>query len=127
MQGKLTIGNQSDGEVVTDIAFYPYRSPLTDCLKQNVAEIAKQVEGYEHYHKIRKRKRKPEDKVIFEETVSAIVCDLMYNYLRSPEQKVFVGLSHQTLGTKLRYRPRCLGKKFPHVLEALSLIKDNQK
>ena len=83
-------------------------------------EITQQVEVYEEYFKMRKRKRKPVDEQIFKETVSAIVCDLMYNYLSNPEKRVFLSLSHQRLGKKSRYNSRVQGQKLPSIVEILS-------
>ena len=103
-----------------DVRFDPYRSPRTDRLKTQVEEITQQVEVYEEYFQMRKRKRKPVDEQIFKETICAIVCDLMYNYLSNPEQKVFLTLSHRHLGTNSRYRSRVLSKTIPDILKILS-------
>ena len=103
-----------------DIEFDPYRSALTDRLKTQIEEVRLQVRDYESYFQTRRRKRKPQDEEIFRETISALICDLIYRYLRNPEQKVYLQLSNRHLGVKSRYRPRALSKTLPSILRILS-------
>ncbi len=104
-----------------DRPFNPYRCPRSEKAKAIVADVTNQLQNYEKHRRPRKRARKPTDQAIFEETVSAVVCDLIHSYLSDPTRKVFVGLSNRSLGRKSRYRPSsALGKKLSALLESLS-------
>ena len=108
------------GIVVKDIEFDPYRSALTDRLKTQVEEITLQIRAYEERFQTRRRRRKALDEVIFKDTISALICDLIYRYLHNPEQRVYLRLSNRHLGKKSRYRPDTLGKTVPSLLKILS-------
>ena len=57
-------------------AFNPFLRAGTDKMKDLIGEVQKQVEGYEHFYKLRKRARRAVDQATFERTLEAIVCDL---------------------------------------------------
>ena len=103
-----------------DVEFDPYRCALSERLKIEIEEVIRQVRGYESYYKTRKRTRRPRDEKIFQETIAALICDVIYRYLINPEQKIYLRLSHRYLGIRSRYRPVTLGKTVPSILEILS-------
>lgn len=103
-----------------DRPFQPYRAPLTDAAKAIVADVINQIQNYEQFLKLRKRRRKKVDQATFEDTISAIVCDLIHRYCQDPSGRVSVSLSNRTLGRKSRYRAPALGKTLPTLLGHLS-------
>ena len=108
------------GTVVKDIEFDPYRSALTDRLKTEIEEITLRIRAYEERFQTRQRRRKAQDEIIFKDTISALISDLIYRYLHNPEQRVYLRLSNRHLGKKSRYRPDTLGKTVPSLLKILS-------
>jgi hypothetical protein len=82
--------------------FNPYRRPASQSARDIVAEVVHQVESYEQYKGLRKRRRRPADQEVFEDTVAAIVCDLIYNHLRDPEKRVAITRSNRVLGVRSR-------------------------
>lgn len=103
-----------------DRPFNPYRCPKSDKVRNIVADIANQLQNYEKHFELRKRKRRPADQVIFEATVSAIVCDLIHHDLTGHEGRVAITRSNRTLGRASRYRPAAFGKRLPHVLDCMA-------
>jgi len=103
-----------------DRPFDPSKSPVSDNAKAVVADITNQISHYEKHFSLRKRKRKAVDQVIFEETLTAVVCDLIHRHLEQLDGKVALSLSHRVLGRKWRYRSPALGKRLPDDLRYLA-------
>ena len=64
-----------------DRPFNAYRCPRSDKVEAIVADVTNQLQNYEKFLKLRRRKRRPDDQTTFEATVSAIVCDLIHHHL----------------------------------------------
>lgn len=103
-----------------DRPFDPFRAPQTEAAKDVVADVIDQIENCERQKGLRKRARKEADQKIFEQTIAAVVCDLIHRYRESPAGAVAVPLSNRVLGRKSRYRAPALGKTLPALLESLS-------
>ncbi|MEH6502086.1 MAG: hypothetical protein V7751_22135 [Pseudoalteromonas distincta] len=100
--------------------FQPYRCNHSKKSKELVQDILREYEAYENDNYLRKRTRKAADQTIFEETVTAIITDIVHRYLEEPEGSVSVSLSNRILGVKSRYRAPALGKKLPAIIRTLS-------
>jgi hypothetical protein len=85
-----------------------------------VADVTRELENYERHRKPRERRRKPQDQAVFEEMVSAIVCDLAHAHLSGVEGGIAITRSNRELAKRSRYRSRVLGKTLPRVLDYLS-------
>ena len=115
-----TNADPTSDEESRDRRFNPWRFPKTDNAKQIVADVIQQLQGYEIHFNRRKRKRKTADQVIFETSVSAIICDLIHHNLSQSAGGVAITRSHRILGRKSRYRPPAYNKKLPDLLDAMS-------
>ena len=78
------------------------------------------VQVYEDHFDLRQRKRKASDQKILEETVEAILCDMMVVHLSGETRGSALPLSHSVLGTRSRYRPAAFTKQLPNILKALA-------
>ncbi|WP_029064081.1 hypothetical protein [Labrenzia sp. DG1229] len=76
-----TEDNFDPEEPPKDLFFNPWRIPISERSKAIVDEAVRMLENYEKHFKLRRRKRKPRDQDIFEETVSAVLCDVMHQHL----------------------------------------------
>lgn len=103
----------------TDRFFDPHRAPASQSVRGVVCEIINEVQNYEEVFYERKRARKKADQQTFEDTISAIICDLIHRYSENPSGRVALSLSNKILGRKSRYRPPALGKRLPHILKLL--------
>jgi hypothetical protein len=101
-------------------AFNPFLCARTDKLKKLIAEVQKQVEGYETFHKTRKRARRAADQVTFAHTIEAIICDLCAVEVGLKNDSIHLPLSNQILRSKSRYKGTALGKTLPDILKVMS-------
>lgn len=102
-----------------DRFFNPWRIPITERSKAIVEEAVRMLENYESHLNLRKRKRKPSDQAIFEETVSAVLCDVMHHHLSNEPGGLAITRSNSVLGRKSRYRPRAYSKTLPNILDRM--------
>lgn len=110
----------TDDNSATDVSFNAYRRPASARMDALVADVCANVQGYEFHDGLRQRKRRPADQATFEETISSLVCDLTYHYLRDPEARVAITRSNTILGRRSRYRPVAYNKTLPTLLDRLS-------
>lgn len=103
-----------------DRPFEPYRTFTGVRGRSLAAEIVGRVEAYEVECDPRKRKRRPADQVIFENTISAVIADVLHRCILTPGKEVSVPLSHKVLGSGGRYGAPTLGKKLPDLLQHLA-------
>ena len=103
-----------------DRPFNAWRTPQTEKAKAIVRDIIGQVQVYERYYAVRKRRRKNEDQQTFEATVSALICDAAQHYLTERGGGVFVTRSNQVLGQRSRYRPLAYRKCLPTIIDRLA-------
>jgi hypothetical protein len=89
-------------------------------MKELIVEVQKQVEGYEHYYKLRERARKTIDQATFERILEAIVCDLCVCVLQPEFDAIHLPLSNKVLRQKSRYKGVALGKTLPDILHVLT-------
>jgi hypothetical protein len=101
-------------------AFNPFLCARTDKLKDLIAEVQKQIEGHENFHKTRKRARRPADQVTFARTIEAIICDLCAVEVGLKNDSIHLPLSNQILRSKSRYKGTALGKTLPDILKVMS-------
>ena len=71
-----------------DAWFDPWRRPGSSKAKEIVADVQRQMENYETHFALRKRRRRPADQEIFQESVAAVVCNLMHRELTVPGGKL---------------------------------------
>jgi hypothetical protein len=103
-----------------DRQFDDWRRPKTDRSKAIVAEVIRELQNFETRKKLRKRKRRPADQALFEETVSAIVSDLIHRALTAPQGKLSVSLSNQVLGRRWRYGSPVLSQVLPTIIDNMA-------
>lgn len=103
-----------------DRRFNAYRRPKTSKAQNIVDEAIRLVENYENILKPRKRKRKARYQEVFEQSITAVICDLMHHTLINEGGGVAVTRSKRLLGANSRYRPDVLGKPFPALLDSLA-------
>ncbi len=102
-----------------DRPFQPHRDARSKKAKELIRGIIREFGEVERNQNLRKRTRKAADQSIFEETVTAIISDVVHRYLEEPTGSVSVCLSNRTLGRKSRYRAAALGKKLPAIIRTL--------
>ena len=100
--------------------FNPFWRAGSANMRTAVAELQKQLEGYEKYHELRTRKRRAADQETFERTVEAVICDLVHRELTCPGGKVHVSQSHQLLRKKSRYKGEAYNKSLPQWLRNMA-------
>ena len=105
-----------------DRPFNPFRSLRSDSAKAIAAEVLNELQNYEAYFKLRKRKRLEADQATLEQMVDAIVADLIHRALTVPDGWVAVPLSKRVLGRRTRYGSPVLSKTLPDVLKCLSSV-----
>lgn len=103
-----------------DRPFEDFRIARTEKAKSLVADVLNQLQHYEEYFGLRKRKRKAVDQRTFEATVEAIVCDLCHRWLTVPEGWVAISLAKDTISKADRYKSPAMNKTLPRTLERLS-------
>jgi hypothetical protein len=114
-------GSDAEGlEQPRDRPFNAWRIPKAEKAKAIVQDIIGQVQVYEQYYGLRKRRRKSTDQQAFEATVSALICDIAHHYLTEREGGVFVTRSNQVLGQRSRYRSVAYGKCLPTIIDRLA-------
>ena len=101
-------------------AFNPFLCAKTDKLKNLIAEVQTQLEGYEAYYATRKRARRPADQVTYERTVEAILCDLCAVENEPTSDSIHLPLSNKILRSKSRYKGTALGKTLPDILKVMA-------
>jgi hypothetical protein len=103
-----------------DTWFNPYRAPKTDRARAVVNDVTNQVQNFERFEMFRKRARRPRDQQAFEDSVSAIVCDLIHFHLLGQPGGLVVTRSNTILGKRSRYRPPIYNQTFPVILDRLA-------
>lgn len=107
-------------QAASDRFFDAFRDASTSQAKAVVSDIVQQLQGYEQYYELRKRDRKLKDQKIFEETVTAVCCDLVHAHLTHPDIHISISLSNQKLGRKSRYRSPAEGKTLPYIIKLMA-------
>ena len=117
----LFVWDDPDKPKLKDRPFNAWRVPRSDSAQRVINDVLNQLQNYEKHLGLRKRKRKAKDQKTFEKTVTAIICDVIHQYLiHGPEQQVFLTQSNRALGTKSRYRAPALNKALPDILKRLA-------
>ena len=88
-----------------DRFFNPWRLAVGDNLLAVVKGAQVMIETYESHYKLRVRARKPANQKVFEDTVEAVICEMMYAHLTLDDRGSAISLSNQDLGRRSRYRP----------------------
>ncbi|AAN29210.1 hypothetical protein C064_00988 [Brucella suis 63/252] len=115
-QGNDSEPQEEDAETrrYSDMAFNPWRFAATVKAEALVREAVQAVEAAE----TRQKKRRATDQKVFEDTVEAIICDLMHHRICGHEHGIRVSRSNRSLG-KSRYRNPIYSKVFPSILDKL--------
>ncbi|KQA04057.1 hypothetical protein AKO57_14745, partial [Brucella abortus] len=115
-QGNDSEPQEEDAETrrYSDMAFNPWRFAATVKAEALVREAVQAVEAAE----TRQKKRRANDQKVFEDTVEAIICDLMHHRICGREHGIRVSRSNRSLG-KSRYRNPIYSKVFPSILDKL--------
>jgi len=100
--------------------FNPHLCTGSEQLRSALDEIIKQLEGYEDFYKLRKRKRREVDQATFERTVEALVCDLVCRSAEAPGGGIHLPLGNKVLRKKSRYKGSALNKTLPEVLRIMA-------
>ncbi|RWD02074.1 MAG: hypothetical protein EOS58_22685 [Mesorhizobium sp.] len=114
-----SVGEFVDEEIQRDRPFNPYRFAASEAAKGIVREAIGLLGSYEDRFDIRRNKRRPRDQQTFEQTVEAILSDLMHAHLLGG-MDIYVTRSNRVLGAKSRYRPPVYSKVFPAILDLLA-------
>ena len=78
------------------------------------------VEAYEDHRDPRKRKRKGYDQRTFEDTIEAVLCDLINHQLIGFPKGIHITRSKQVLGAANRRKAPALNTKLPELLDKLA-------
>jgi hypothetical protein len=89
-------------------------------MKNLIADVVNQIEGYEEFYGLRKRKRKANDQATLERTVEAILCDLVLLHNDRIHDSLFLPLSNKVLRQASRYKGVALSRTLPDILRAMS-------
>ncbi|AGB43210.1 hypothetical protein Mesau_00724 [Mesorhizobium australicum WSM2073] len=119
MDQRITVGGSEDEDVGRDRPFNPHRFAASENSKGIVREAIGLLSTYEDRFGLRRNKRRPRDQETFEQTVEAILSDLIHGQLVGGSG-IFVTRSNRVLGAKSRYRPAVYSKAFPAILDLLS-------
>jgi len=102
-----------------DEFFNPWRLPASPAARQLVADVIEQFQTFETMRQVRQRKRRAKDLAIFEQTVTALICDLAHAELTGVNW-IAVPRSKTVLARKSRYLSPVFGKQLPTVLDILA-------
>jgi hypothetical protein len=119
MDQRISVGGSEDEEAGRDRPFNPYRFASSENAKGIVREAIGLLMSYEARFGLRRNKRRLRDQETFEQTVEAILSDLIHRQLVGGSD-IFVSRSNRVLGAKSRYRPAVYSKAFPATLDLLS-------
>ncbi|MER9864495.1 hypothetical protein [Mesorhizobium sp. M0185] len=114
-----SVGELEDEEVERDRPFNPYRFAASESTKGIIREAIGLIGSYEDRFDLRRNKRRPRDQETFEQTVEAILSDLIHGHLLGGTG-IYVTRSNRVLGAKSRYRPPVYSKVFPAILDLLA-------
>lgn len=112
----------ANGDVVlaSDRFFDPWREARSEALMGTVREAQKMITDYERRLGLRERARRPKDQAVFEQTIEALICDMMAAHLSGDERGSAITLSNSILGTRSRYRSPVFSKQLPDILKAMA-------
>lgn len=119
-QTAALIVSQPSKDEVRDRAFEPYRRAATEDVEAIIAEAIKLLTSYEKHFRLRKNNRRPVDQQTFEETVDAVLSDLIHHHLLGHPGRTYVPRSNDVLGKKSRYKPRAYNRALPHILNMMA-------
>ena len=109
-----------DNKEVRHKPFNAYRYPDSDKAKNLIRWLTHKIMAHEKALGYRKRQRQPAPQKKFEETVTAIICDMMYHHLCSPDEAISISRSHDVLCSGSRYIPPIYGKMMPDILDVMA-------
>jgi hypothetical protein len=117
----VTKAPEAEDEVAPrDAWFDPWRRPGTSKAAAIVEDVQRQLENYERHFALRKRRRRAADQRIFDDSVAAVVCNLIHRELVVPDGKLAISLSNQLLGRAGRYGSPVMSKVLPDLLERMA-------
>lgn len=90
-------------------------------MKDMISDVIEALNHDEVRNQSRERKRTAKAQLSYEQTVEAILCDLVHRELELQGGSVFVSQSNQVLRRKSRYKGNALRKGLPGILKAMSL------
>jgi hypothetical protein len=72
---------------------------------------------------LRRNRRRVRDQLVFNDTLEAILCELIHHHLVGNEGDIFISRSNRVLATRSRYRPAAYSKMFPYIVDLLQRLK----
>ena len=112
--------NKEPDQSTKDRPFNPFRTPKTHKMRAVVSEAIALLQSFERDQQLRQRQRRPVDQKTFEETVTAIICDLMHRAITDPEGWLSISRSKQHLGLNGRYQAVAMNETAPTILDRLT-------
>lgn len=97
-----------------------FRTAKTAKAKALVTEVIEQAEALEKRLQVRRRARRPSDRLTFLRQIEGVISDLALRHLTDPGVGVSVSFSNRILGAKDRYRPSVMTKTLPDVVRLLA-------
>uniref|UniRef100_UPI00404707B5 hypothetical protein n=1 Tax=Polynucleobacter sp. TaxID=2029855 RepID=UPI00404707B5 len=83
-----------------DRFFNPLRQGKTASAKALIADVIRQLQGYESHLELRKRSRKKRDLEIFNRQIEAIICEAVHRHLTGADKRIAISLSNRHLSRK---------------------------
>ena len=119
---------ENDCEVKFDHrAFNPWRRPASENAQRLCAYTCAELEEHEMVNQLRKRQRKEKDQAVFEQTVAALVCNVLFHAIIcgnenaiTEDDAIHIPLSNRYLGTGDPQRSPVLSKALPDIVKRLS-------
>ncbi|HEY2968581.1 MAG TPA: hypothetical protein VGK75_09465 [Casimicrobiaceae bacterium] len=97
----------------------PFRVPKGDNVKAIITDVLNQVQNFESYRRLRKRRRRANDQMNFEAAVTVVVCDLIHHHLVA-DGDIAISLSKEQLGRGSRYDGPTSTNTLPTMLDLLA-------
>ncbi|MER2268426.1 hypothetical protein [Methylobacterium oxalidis] len=103
-----------------DRFFDPHRIGRTPASRSVTSDVISSILEYEERHSIRKRKRKDKDRLTFEATITAVICDLMHAELTQEARDLVISRSTALLGGANPHKHPAENANLPRYLDYLS-------
>ncbi|MQR02363.1 hypothetical protein [Glaciimonas soli] len=116
---ELVIDNDSN---TRDGWFTPFRITTSASLKLLINDVANEIGSYESEQGLRRRKRKPADRMVFMMQIEAFICDAALHHLEKPGGYLSVTRSKRKLGIRDRYRSSVMSETLPDLLDRLGQL-----
>lgn len=113
------VEDDDDDEDIRDRPFNAYRKAASETTKSIVNDAVALLLQRRAQDGVKRNKPRARDQLVFEQTVEAVLCDLIHHHLIEYDGHIYVTRSNRILGVKSRYRPAAYSKMFPSILDLL--------